>query len=386
MGIFKKTKPQEIPIKPSISDSEREAERLRQLEASLDFLRDKPSAPAKKAVNTDHGATDIHNENKSAKANISGQNQQDPGCSNESETSNASSHSSTGSIISSHENSAMDTVSHKNDCANVIFPKNDDSGAVAQKNINASQISQENAATNLISPENKVTAVNNTALTPKEAEEAESARQKSIRSKYGRRMDYKTAKVSSAGSNSTSSASNKVSAIPKNVSESINGTAALKAEKAMEPNESEIAKTDLTGYANGVERQENKTEFGSSKANDNIAIAAASVNVKALSNESQNTSSSDFTRKSEPTEAKDSTKESGENDKLKETIAGITPPEPNDTITEKTVNKSIPNIKNPLPTPAKPVHREMEFDIMPLPEDMHFDLVDLTGKDFFDIN
>ncbi|MGN0327268.1 MAG: hypothetical protein ACI4DW_13210 [Lachnospiraceae bacterium] len=43
-------------------------------------------------------------------------------------------------------------------------------------------------------------------------------------------------------------------------------------------------------------------------------------------------------------------------------------------------------IHNPLPTPKKRVPRELEFDIEPSMFEMHFDLVDLDGKDFFDIN
>ena len=43
-------------------------------------------------------------------------------------------------------------------------------------------------------------------------------------------------------------------------------------------------------------------------------------------------------------------------------------------------------IPNPLPTPKKRVPRELEFDIEPSMFEMHFDLVDLDGKDFFDIN
>lgn len=43
-------------------------------------------------------------------------------------------------------------------------------------------------------------------------------------------------------------------------------------------------------------------------------------------------------------------------------------------------------IHNPLPTPKKRVPKEMEFDIEPSEYEMHFDLVELNGKDFFDIN
>jgi hypothetical protein len=42
-------------------------------------------------------------------------------------------------------------------------------------------------------------------------------------------------------------------------------------------------------------------------------------------------------------------------------------------------------IENPLPTPKKHVPKEMDFDIEPDPDHMHFDVVDLKGKDYFDI-
>lgn len=43
-------------------------------------------------------------------------------------------------------------------------------------------------------------------------------------------------------------------------------------------------------------------------------------------------------------------------------------------------------IKNPLPTPKKHVPKEMDFDREPTQLDMHFDVVDMSGMDYFDIN
>ena len=43
-------------------------------------------------------------------------------------------------------------------------------------------------------------------------------------------------------------------------------------------------------------------------------------------------------------------------------------------------------IKNPLPVPKKHVAKDMEFDIEVPLSDMHFDVVDMSGIDFFDIN
>lgn len=46
----------------------------------------------------------------------------------------------------------------------------------------------------------------------------------------------------------------------------------------------------------------------------------------------------------------------------------------------------VNKIHNPLPTPKKHTNKAAEFDIDPAEVDMHFDIVDLAGKDFFDIN
>lgn len=43
-------------------------------------------------------------------------------------------------------------------------------------------------------------------------------------------------------------------------------------------------------------------------------------------------------------------------------------------------------IPNPLPVPKKHVSQIMNFDLEPGAEDMHFDLVDMTGIEYFDIN
>ncbi|MCR4643407.1 MAG: hypothetical protein K5697_15440 [Lachnospiraceae bacterium] len=43
-------------------------------------------------------------------------------------------------------------------------------------------------------------------------------------------------------------------------------------------------------------------------------------------------------------------------------------------------------LKNPLPTPKKHVAKEMDYDREPVQLDMHFDVVDMSGMDFFDIN
>lgn len=70
--------------------------------------------------------------------------------------------------------------------------------------------------------------------------------------------------------------------------------------------------------------------------------------------------------------------------------AKVTAPGPGEktTVPKTTVPKTTPvqQLKNPLPVPKKHVPKELKFDIEPDHEQMHFDMVDLRGKDFFDIN
>lgn len=62
------------------------------------------------------------------------------------------------------------------------------------------------------------------------------------------------------------------------------------------------------------------------------------------------------------------------------------PKKPNTvSVSSETRNISAP-IKNPLPTPKKHVSRDLDFDVHVSDSEMHFDLVDLRGLDYFDIN
>lgn len=47
--------------------------------------------------------------------------------------------------------------------------------------------------------------------------------------------------------------------------------------------------------------------------------------------------------------------------------------------------KPIQMIENPLPVPKKKEHRQMDYMLTDLPDDDDFDLKDMTGIDFFDI-
>ena len=47
--------------------------------------------------------------------------------------------------------------------------------------------------------------------------------------------------------------------------------------------------------------------------------------------------------------------------------------------------KRVEFIKNPLPVPKRREHKEMDFALELTPENDEFDIKDMTGKDFFDI-
>ena len=53
---------------------------------------------------------------------------------------------------------------------------------------------------------------------------------------------------------------------------------------------------------------------------------------------------------------------------------------------DKRIVKPSDPIKNPLPTPKKHEAKDMDFDHKVANLDMHFDVVDMSGIDFFDIN
>ena len=71
-------------------------------------------------------------------------------------------------------------------------------------------------------------------------------------------------------------------------------------------------------------------------------------------------------------------------------IPNISGPVPINAATEKEAEKAKARpaepIKNPLPVPRKHVAKDMDFDLEVAPADMHFDVVDMSGIDFFDIN
>ena len=63
------------------------------------------------------------------------------------------------------------------------------------------------------------------------------------------------------------------------------------------------------------------------------------------------------------------------------------PPKPAVVPTARDVKKeAAAPIRNPLPVPKKHVAKEMDFDLQPISTLMHFDVVDMSGIDYFDIN
>lgn len=71
-------------------------------------------------------------------------------------------------------------------------------------------------------------------------------------------------------------------------------------------------------------------------------------------------------------------------------IPNIAGPVPVNPAPEKEADKAKAHpaepIKNPLPVPKKHIARDMDFDLEVAPADMHFDVVDMSGIDYFDIN
>ncbi len=57
----------------------------------------------------------------------------------------------------------------------------------------------------------------------------------------------------------------------------------------------------------------------------------------------------------------------------------------NEILSEDVSGKKIEFIKNPLAVPKRRKHKEMDFAIELTPENDEFDITDMTGKDFFDI-
>lgn len=336
MGIFKKKEKNDIKIAENRSATNREEERVKALEATLDFLRD----------NKNHSLETEKNEDK---------------------------------LVNVSENAAEDNNNLLNsESANINQAENTNSDNLNQDNI----VMQKNVSNN---------DLNSMAI----------AKQNAIKNKYGRRMDYKTAKVSTGSED----ANKKVDPSAKNTAMPTNKNV----EKVNETNIQKQNSTEDTKQSNEIKEDKAITEL------ENVNSAEAmNAPVKDLHSDSQSVINDSVTQDKQD-DAKINTDNqnivvqnvsdttSKESDRIKENIeikdessADAMEIEHQDekTITDNTtleqqkVNASekVEAIPNPLPTPKKHIPREMEFDLIPEEKDMHFDIVDLTGKDFFDIN
>ncbi len=156
--------------------------------------------------------------------------------------------------------------------------------------------------------------------------------------KYGRRMDYKTAKVSEKPSR-------------------------FQNRSLMSPNNVRNTASPSTTPAQNVSALSSNSEQSVSAPSSNSGQSDSAPSSNSGQNVSQISSNGDQNTLDEPKSA------------LELELEAI----------EAAKAASQP-IHNPLPTPKKRVPKEMEFDIEPSEYEMHFDLVELNGRDFFDIN
>lgn len=167
--------------------------------------------------------------------------------------------------------------------------------------------------------------------------------------KYGRRMDYKTAKVSEKPS--------RYQTRPLTSLNNVRNTAST----PTTPDQNVSAPSANSGQSVSAPSSNSGQSASSPSSNSGQNISAPSSNGE--QNASQISSNGNQNTLDEPKSALELELEAIESAKA----------------------ASQP-IHNPLPTPKKRVPKEMEFDIEPSEYEMHFDLVELNGRDFFDIN
>ena len=257
-------------------------------------------------------------------------------------------------------------------------------------------------------------------------------------SKFGRRMDYKTAIVRKEAENSLDSLKkdgkvstgdakpqvdmNKVAEVAAqdaviNTAEGLTGKVADNAEavvNAVEGMTSDNAEATVNAAEAG-------TAAGNTEAIVNTAVVTAVVTAAIPGNIMQeNTGLAN-------TDAESHLAKNDKPDKVTDIVKNITEADDSNGIIEKNVNNSkvseneeliknitepsdkapeinakmeedafklVPGarirksdkIPNPLPLPKQVDAREMDFDVFPSQSNMHFDLVDMTGMDYFDLN
>lgn len=187
-------------------------------------------------------------------------------------------------------------------------------------------------------------------------------RQPSMSTRYGRRMDYKTAVV--------------VSNNNLDLTQKINSD-----EKLEKTNNPELS-NDKNEDSSNINRNQIVAEIAVEKINETNEIDNKAKNVNDKHNASSLNDHDKQLQDVSDTNNESDTKTVNDSENKLDTT---TNPE-KDKMSNSDTEKKVTLIHNPLPTPKKHVAKELDFDIEPQVSDMHFDIVNLTGKDFFDIN
>ena len=171
--------------------------------------------------------------------------------------------------------------------------------------------------------------------------------------KFGRRMDYKTAVVKRGSNNEedgeTANEENENAAVPE------------------KQEESAPAATEEAAVVTAEDEQE--------KAEEPVA------EVKPEEAKEEKTVAEEIPAVENTVSAESETEESTEKEGAGE--GGLIIAEAPVPVTGEEEEPKL--IENPLPTPKKHVPKEMDFDLEPDADQLHFDVVDMKGKDFFDI-
>ena len=179
--------------------------------------------------------------------------------------------------------------------------------------------------------------------------------------KFGRRMDYKTAVVK-RGSNSDS--------------EDAESSASEETAQEAAVSTKESAPAEETVNVEAAPAEPAASEEVSEKTEDAVTEPAeeeTTVSVSEPAEEKTETSAG-------PEESASTAEDTASEEETKSGLIIAEAPVPD------TGEEAPKLIENPLPTPKKHVPREMDFDIEPDADHMHFDVVDMKGKDYFDIN
>lgn len=189
--------------------------------------------------------------------------------------------------------------------------------------------------------------------------------------KFGRRMDYKTAVVKRGSESEAAEAAT-------NEDESKAKTAPAE-EKTEEP---AAAEKESAAAAEAESRDEKPVkETSETEKEDDVKLTEEEVKTVTESAPEPVKAEVKEDAAAEAEEDKAAGEEQEEEKKSGLIIAEAPVPDTGEEAEAETVF-----IENPLPTPKKHVPREMDFDLEPDADQMHFDVVDMKGKDYFDID